>query len=289
MADASASEAAANEASATGRASAVIFEHVFFRYGREDVLRDIDFRVDEGTFTALLGPNGAGKTTLLRLLLGLNRPRSGRIRVLGEKPGSRGNRIGYVPQATGVPEGFPLTLEEVVLMGRYARVGFGRRPGARDRDAVREALRRVKLAPLAHRRFGELSGGQQRRALIARALVADPRLLLLDEPTAGLDPAAQARFYDMCCTLQRTEGLTLIAASHDVEVVARHADTVLLIDGTVKAKGTPRAVLHSEQLDAVYDFPHDHVHRPRPPEERMIVPGPVPPADDPVERPEGPA
>jgi ABC-type Mn2+/Zn2+ transport system ATPase subunit len=264
----------------SGGEPAVVFEHVFFGYGREDVLRDIDFHVAEGTFTALLGPNGAGKTSLLRLLLGLNRPRSGRIRVLGEEPGSRGNRIGYVPQATGVPEGFPLTLEEVVLMGRYPRVGFGRRPGTRDRDAVREALHRVKLAPMAERRFGELSGGQQQRALIARALVADPRLLLLDEPTAGLDPAAQARFYDMCCTLQRTEGLTLIAASHDVEVVARHADTVLLIDGTVKAMGTPRAVLQSEQLDAVYDFPHDHIHRPRPPAERMVVPGPVPPEDD---------
>lgn len=244
----------------------VIFDHVYFAYRRDDVLVDVDFSVAAGTFTALIGPNGAGKTTLLRLLLGLNRPRSGRITVLGQKPGSRGHRIGYVPQATGVPEGFPLTLEEVVLMGRYPRVGFGRRPKALDRAAVREVLGRVKLAELAGRRFSELSGGQQQRALIARALVAEPRLLLLDEPTAGLDPAAQARFYDLCCTLQRTEGLTLIAASHDVEVVVRHADTVLLIDRTVRAMGTPRSVLDSDQLDHVYDFPRDHQHRPRPPE-----------------------
>ncbi|MFO7893153.1 MAG: metal ABC transporter ATP-binding protein [Longimicrobiales bacterium] len=248
-------------------APAIVFDHVTFGYGREAVLEDVDFLVAEGTFTALIGPNGAGKTTLLRLLLGLNRPRSGRIRVMGEPPGSRGHRIGYVPQSTGVPDGFPLTLAEVVLMGRYPSVGFGRRPGPRDHAAVHEALARVKLADRAGRRFSELSGGQQRRALIARALVADPRLLLLDEPTAGLDPAAQARFYDMCCTLQRIEGITLLAASHDVEVVARHADTVLLIDRTVRAIGTPRTVLASDQLDAVYDFPHDHVHRPRPPEE----------------------
>lgn len=263
----------AADGSATARppanSSAVVFDHVFFGYGREDVIRDVDFRVAEGTFAALIGPNGAGKTTMLRLLLGLNRPRSGRIQVMGETPGSRGHRIGYVPQTTGVPDGFPLTLEEVVLMGRYPRVGYGRRPGRRDHDAVAEALEQVKLSDRARRRFSELSGGQQQRALIARALVADPRLLLLDEPTAGLDPASQARFYDMCCTLQRTKGLTLIAASHDVEVVARHADTVLLIDGTVRAMGTPRSVLESDQLDAVYDFPHDHVHRPRPPEERL--------------------
>ena len=257
---------AANGGSGQDPEPAVVFDHVYFAYRREDVLADVDFRVAEGTFTALIGPNGAGKTTLLRLLLGLDRPRRGRIRVLGEPPGSRGHRIGYVPQVTGVPEDFPLSLEDVVLMGRYPGVGFGRRPARRDRVAVREALARVKLADAAHRGFGELSGGQQRRALIARALVAEPRLLLLDEPTAGLDPAAQARFYDMCCTLQRTEGLTLIAASHDVEVVARHADTVLLFDRSVRAIGPPRSVLESDQLDAVYDFPHGHVHRPRPPE-----------------------
>lgn len=241
-------------------AAAIVFEAVHFGYGREDVLEDVSFSVAEGTFTALIGPNGAGKTSLLRLLLGLRKPRSGRIRVLGEDPGSRGHRIGYVPQKTGVPESFPLTVEDVVLMGRYPRVGYGRRPKPHDREAVRTALERVALGDSLGRRFGELSGGQQRRSLIARALVAEPRLLLLDEPTAGLDPAAQARFYDMCCTLQRTEGITLLAASHDVEVVTRHADTVLLVDRTVKAVGTPAHVLSSEQLDQVYHFPHGHEH-----------------------------
>lgn len=240
---------------------AIVFDHVSFGYGRTEVLDDVSFTIPEGTFTALIGPNGAGKTTMLRLLLGLRRPRSGRIAVLGERPGSRGHRIGYVPQKTGVPDGFPLTVADVVLMGRYPRVGYGRRPSRRDREAAREALARVQLEDTRDRRFGELSGGQQRRALIARALVSEPRLLLLDEPTAGLDPAAQARFYDMCCTLQRTEGLTLLAASHDVEVVAKHADTVLLVDGTVRAMGPPSRVLHSDKLDEVYDFPHDHVHR----------------------------
>ena len=244
--------------------SAVVLENVSFGYGRADVLEDVSFQVPEGTFTALIGPNGAGKTTILRLLLGLRKPRSGTIRVLGAAPGSRGNRIGYVPQKTGVPEDFPLSVEDVVLMGRYPMVGWGRRPGDEDRRAAGTALERVNLDSVAARRFGELSGGQQRRALIARALVAEPRLLLLDEPTAGLDPAAQARFYDMCCTLQRREGLTLLAASHDVDVVGRHADTVLLVDRTVRAMGPPATVLESEQLDEVYHFPRDHVHRTRP-------------------------
>lgn len=240
---------------------AVVFDGVSHSYGRGEVLSGVSFTIGDGTFTALIGPNGAGKTTMLRLLLGLARPRDGRIRVFGEAPGTRGLRIGYVPQKTGVPEGFPLSVAEVVAMGRYPRVGWGRRPGREDRQAVERALERVNLAESSERRFGELSGGQQQRALIARALVAEPRLLLLDEPTAGLDPAAQARFYDTCCTLQREEGLTLLAASHDIEVVARHADTVLLIDRTIQAMGPPARVLESDRLDRVYDFPHGHVHR----------------------------
>jgi ABC-type Mn2+/Zn2+ transport system ATPase subunit len=245
-------------------APAVTFEDVWFGYDRNDVLQGLTLQVAEGTFTAVIGPNGAGKTTLLRLLLGLESPRQGRIRVFGQAPGTRGLRIGYVPQRTGVPEGFPLSVAEAVLMGRFARVGLGRRPSRLDRDAALAALARVQLADAAGRRFGELSGGQQRRALIARALVGEPRLLLLDEPTAGLDPAAQARFYDTCCVLQREEHLTLIAASHDVDVVARHADTVMLIDRTVQALGPPGSVLNTAQLDRVYDFPRDHVHRTRP-------------------------
>ena len=239
---------------------AVVFSGVFHSYGRGDVLENVDFSIESGTFTALIGPNGAGKTTLLRLLLGLQKQRAGTIRVFGEPPGARKLPLGYVPQKTGVPEGFPLSVEEVVMMGRYPRVGWGRRPRSADRGAVRSALDRVKLGGVRERRFGELSGGQQQRALIARALVAEPRLLLLDEPTAGLDPAAQARFYDMCCTLQREEGITLIAASHDIDVVTRHADTVLLVDRSVQAMGPPDRVLDSDRLDRVYHFPHGHVH-----------------------------
>ncbi len=240
---------------------AIEFSGVSFGYGAAAVLRGVTFRLAEGTFTALIGPNGAGKTTLLRLLLGLEKADQGRIFVFGHPAGSK-QEIGYVPQRTGVPEGFPLSTEEVVLMGRYATIGWGHRPRRADHDAAERALARVGLSDVARQRFSELSGGQQRRALIARALVSQPRLLLMDEPTAGLDPAAQARFYDTCCTLQREEGITLLAASHDIDVVARHADMVLLLDRTVQAVGRPQDVLESERLDRVYNFPHGHVHAP---------------------------
>ncbi len=241
--------------------AAIEFTGVFFGYRGDVVLRDVTFTLGEGTFTALIGPNGAGKTTLLRLLLGLDQPDQGRIFVFRQPAGSK-QEIGYVPQRTGVPEGFPMSTREVVLMGRYASVGLGRRPGRADHEAVARALARVGLSDVARHRFSELSGGQQRRALIARALVSGPRLLLMDEPTAGLDPAAQARFYDTCCTLQREEGITLLAASHDIDVVARHADMVLLLDRTVQAIGRPADVLASDRLDLVYNFPHGHVHAP---------------------------
>jgi ABC-type Mn2+/Zn2+ transport system ATPase subunit len=224
------------------------------------VLEDVSFTVPDGTFTALIGPNGAGKTTILRLLLGLRRPRTGTIRCIGERPGSRGHRIGYVPQKTGVPRGLPPHRRGRGHHGPLPGDRVGPPPRARGSGGGPDGAGAGEARRRRGRRFGELSGGQQRRALIARALVAEPRLLLLDEPTAGLDPAAQARFYDMCCTLQRTEGITLLAASHDVDVVARHADTVLLVDRTVRAMGRPPRCSTPSQLDRVYDFPHGHVH-----------------------------
>jgi len=244
----------------SGDSPAVVFEDVRFGYGRSEVLHGVTFEVRHGSFTALIGPNGAGKTTTLRLMLGLLKPRSGHIRMFGQEPGGRIVGVGYVPQRTGVPDNFPLTTLDVVLMGRYGHIGWLKRPTPADRDVARKALARVGLAPQTDRQFGDLSGGQQRRALIARALVGDPRVLLLDEPTAGLDPGAQLNFYDMCCDLQREERMTVIAASHDVEVVSVHADNVILIDGKVVAAGEPPQVLKDEVLDGLYDFASHRVH-----------------------------
>lgn len=243
-----------------GSAPAVALRRVSFAYDGTPALRDVSVRLDRGTFGAFIGPNGAGKSTALKLLLGLLRPDDGEVEVFGHRPGDPREPIGYVPQRVEVPSTFPISAREVVLMGRYVRLGWGRRPGADDRRRAEEALDDVGLASRVDARFGDLSGGQQQRVLIARALVGEPRLLLLDEPTAGLDPAARARFYTLVCDLQRAHGLTVVCASHDIEDVAAHADRLVLLDRTVRAAGPPETVLSSPALEGTYAFPRPHEH-----------------------------
>lgn len=239
---------------------AVRLSDVHFAYDGADVLAGVDLEVHPGIFAALIGPNGAGKSTCLKLLLGLLSPRQGTVEIFGRAPGDHEEPIGYVPQRGRIPRGFPLSAAEVVIMGRYGRLGVGHRPGDSDRERVRNALGDVGLADAADRRFDSLSGGQQQRALIARALAGDPRLLLLDEPTAGLDPAARARFYTLLCDLQRARGLTVVCASHDIEDVAEHANRLILLDRTVRLAGTPDEVMHSPILNQSYGFPRPHEH-----------------------------
>lgn len=239
---------------------AIEVEDVWFSYGNRTVLERVSLKVPAASFVALIGPNGAGKSTLLRLLLGIVKPQRGRITILGHPPGEQGQPIGYVPQKIQLPKGFPLSVRDVVLMGRYGNLGLFRRPSRLDRNRAEEALESVGMANLAARRYQDLSGGQQQRVLIARALVGDPCLLILDEPTAGLDPAARARFYAQVCDLQRARGLTLFCASHDVEDVAMHAQNLILLDHTVRAAGSPREVLRGRVLPDVYHFPPPHVH-----------------------------
>jgi ABC-type Mn2+/Zn2+ transport system ATPase subunit len=240
--------------------SVIEVEDVHFSFGPRRVLDGVTLEVPAGSFAALIGPNGAGKSTLLRLILGIMKPRSGRISVFGRTPGKQEQPIGYVPQGIRLPSGFPLSTADVVLMGRYGLVGLGRRPSRQDRIRVAESLEQVGMSHLQDRRFEDLSGGQQQRVLIARAMVGDPCLLLLDEPTQGLDPAARARFYGQICDLQRARGLTLLCATHDVEDVAQHAQTLILLDHVVKALGPPQEVLAGRALLDVYHFPAPHVH-----------------------------
>lgn len=239
---------------------ALLLEHVDASYDGRPALEDVSFDVPEGRFTALIGPNGAGKSTVLRLLLGLARPDAGRVEVFGHPPGKDERPIGYVPQKVVIPRGFPITVMDVALMGRTGVLGPGRRPGSHDRTLAMAALEQVGLPELAGRRFQDLSGGQQQRVLIARALCGEPRLLLLDEPTAGLDSGARARFYALVCELQHAQGLTLLCATHDLDVVGDHADALILLDRTVRAQGRPAEVLSSGALGRAYPFPTGHVH-----------------------------
>ncbi len=250
-----------------GDGPAIEVEGLWYSYGSRRALEDVSLEVPFGAFAAMIGPNGAGKSTFLRLLLGILKPQRGRIAILGRPPGEQGQPIGYVPQGIRLPRGFPITAADLVLMGRYGNLGLVRRPKGPDRARVAQALESVGMSGLGHRLFEDLSGGQQQRVLIARALVGDPCLLILDEPTAGLDPAARARFYSQICDLQRARGLTLLCASHDVDDVAQHAQTLIVLDTSVRASGPPREVMDSHAVADVYHFPPPHVHReggPRP-------------------------
>jgi len=163
--------------------SVLELQDVWYSYGARKVLEGVSLEVPAGSFAALIGPNGAGKSTLIRLVLGILKPQRGTVSLFGNPPGKNDQPIGYVPQGINLPRGFPLSVEDVVLMGRYGNLGPVRRPSRADRDRVRESLDQVGAVLLAGRRFEDLSGGQKQRVLIARALVGEPCLLILDEPT----------------------------------------------------------------------------------------------------------
>jgi ABC-type Mn2+/Zn2+ transport system ATPase subunit len=211
-------------------------------YGGEAVLREVSFAVEPGRSVCVLGPNGGGKTTLFRVLLGELRPAAGGFRVAG--------RPAYVAQTERTRLDFPVTALDVALMGALARGRWWRPPGRDERAAARVALERVGLEAEAGVRFGELSGGQRQRALLARALVQDARVLLLDEPLAGVDPASAALIGNVFDEL-RTGGRTLLVSSHDVES-ARRFDLVLCLHRRQVAFGPPAEVLDRAILQATY-------------------------------------
>jgi zinc transport system ATP-binding protein len=214
---------------------------VSFAYGHTAVLDGVSFAIRAGEFVALAGANGAGKSTLLRIVLGLNHADEGRVCLLGETPARLRQRwrIGYVPQRPMVSDLLPATVTEVVAAGRMARRGWARRLDPSDRTAVADALATVDLSHAASQRFTELSGGQQQRALIAKAIVNDPELLILDEPIAGVDVESQIHFRD--ALVSRTErGRAVLLVSHELSAVASVLDRVLLLArGRIGFDGPP--------------------------------------------------
>jgi zinc transport system ATP-binding protein len=214
---------------------------ISFSYGSEPAVVDVSLRVAPGEFCALVGPNGSGKSTLVRILLGLLSPDSGVVRCLGVAPEQLADRwrVGYVPQRHALAPALPATVEEVVATGCIARRGWWRRPTVADRKAVAHALEAVALAPLARRAVGTLSGGEQQRVLIAKALVSEPALLVLDEPVAGVDAASQRAFRDSIVHEVREHGAAVLLVTHELGAVAADLDHVLVMKRSIVFDGGP--------------------------------------------------
>jgi ABC-type Mn2+/Zn2+ transport system ATPase subunit len=228
--------------------SFVRFEQATLGYGRRVVLRDVDLDVPAGDFLGIVGPNGAGKTTILRALLGTLLPISGKIRIPEE-----GVVFGYVPQRQAVDETFPLTVREMILMGRFARIGLLRRPGGDDQARVVECAEHVAIANLLDRRYRTLSGGQKQRTLIARALAAEPTILVLDEPTTGMDLPAEHAILELVRELHRDDRLTVVMVSHLLNVVASYVSRLAIVGNGRLAVGPVGTMLTAERLSALYD------------------------------------
>jgi iron complex transport system ATP-binding protein len=232
-----------------------------FRYpdAPRPALEGVTFSVPRGALYGILGPNGSGKSTLLRLLLGTLPPASGEVRYEGRELGGWGRRelareVGVVPQ--GEEAVFPLSVRELVAMGRYPHLGAWKREGALDREAIEDALLRCDVAHLSERPLATLSGGERQRARIARALAQRPRTLVLDEPTAALDVKHEMAIFELLASLARHGGVSVVVVTHNLNLAARYADRLLLLDrGRVAAEGAPECVLEQERLEAVYGWP----------------------------------
>ena len=235
-------------------------EHVCFTYNHVSVLEDVDLVVHEKDFLSIVGPNAGGKTTILKLILGLIRPTKGVVRVFGNSPVKARPRIGYMPQHTSLDSMFPVSVLDVVLMGRIgtgSRFGFYRES---DKKAAEEALKRVELYDVRHRPFSDLSGGQSQRVLIARAIVSGPDLLLLDEPTSNVDIAVETQLYDLLDQLNKS--MTIVLVTHDLGFVSSYVNKVACVNRKVVSH--PTCSITGEMINEIYGrevqlIRHDHV------------------------------
>lgn len=233
---------------------AIVLQHVTCGYDRAPVLTDVSLRVPRGQFVGLIGPSGAGKTTLLRAMLGLAPRVDGEVRVGGEvvRPGRPPAGVGYVPQVETVDWSFPVTVENVVLMGRSA--GIGRAPWASksERREVRRVLERLGIGELAGRHIRDLSGGQQQRTFLARALIANPKVLFLDEPTASVDIKTRDDILHLLVELNR-QGMTIVMTTHELNAVAAHLPWVVCVNGGIVAQGSPEVVFSGPVLSRTFN------------------------------------
>ncbi len=234
-------------------------ENLIVDYGTRRVLHDVSLNVQSGEILALIGPNGAGKSTLIRAASGVITVRSGQISTNGDEfhsllPIQRARYLAVVPQAVSLPPAF--TVWETVLLGRTPWLGFLGQPSPADEDLASQALKRVNAQDLAERRIGELSGGEQQRVLLARALCQSTPILLLDEPTAHLDLQYQVGLLDLVSELAHRDHLAILIALHDLNLAARYADRIaLMVAGEIRATGQPAEVLKPEMISQAYCLP----------------------------------
>ncbi len=234
---------------------------IWVKYNDVSVLESIALSVFQHDFLGIIGPNGGGKSTLLKVILGLVKPFRGSVSVFGQPPEQSRSQIGYVSQRYAFDRDFPVSVWEVVMMGRYGKTGLFRRYSHSDRAAVEKSLIKVGMLDYRNEQIGRLSGGQQQRVFIARALVAEPKLLLLDEPTASIDPAMQTQFYEMLQDLKQS--LAIVMVSHDIGAVSVYVDKIACLNRQLFYHGSKE--ITPEVLEATYQCPV-----------QLIAHGPVP-------------
>jgi manganese/zinc/iron transport system ATP- binding protein len=232
-------------------AFALHIEDLTASYAKGAVLWDVDLDVPPGVLAAIVGPNGAGKSTLLKCIIGAMRPSAGHVFVFGRHYREARHRVAYVPQRTSVDWDFPTSALDVVLMGLYGRIGWLRRPSRADRDEASEALAKVGMVDYARRQISQLSGGQQQRVFLARALVQDADLYLMDEPFAGVDATTERAIVELLHDL-RARGKTVVAVHHDLQTVATYFDYLAMLNVRLIAQGPVREVYTAENLRAAY-------------------------------------
>ncbi len=239
---------------------------VSFGYTDELVLKDVQLNIHKGDYVGVIGPNGGGKTTLLKVMLGLIKPKTGTVKLFGKdiRTFKDWTKIGYVPQkAVHFDAQFPATVEEVVAMGLYGKVGLFRRLGKEDKLKIQSALDSVSMTEFKERLIGDLSGGQQQRVFIARALISDPEVIFLDEPTVGVDVHAQEEFYRLLEKLNHEMSLTLVLVSHDIDVVANEVTELACVNQTIVYHGSPKEFVKGDYIKKLYGkdskfILHDH-------------------------------
>lgn len=230
--------------------------NVSFSYSKERVVDDVSFDIRKGELIGVAGPNGAGKTTLLKLIIGLLKPSSGRIETPASGRGAVGG-VGYLPQsAQGIDMNFPATVKEVVGMGLYGRRGVFKRLGGADNEAIDKAMENVGMSRLKDRQISMLSGGQLQRALIARAMVAEPSLLVLDEPTSAVDLSGEEAFYRLVSRINKVYGVAVLLVSHDVYSLMEHTNRLLFMNRRLLYDGKSRGLGNGKLLRLLFSHKH---------------------------------